>query len=68
MLNPQFAHIRELGIANRIGVRSCERRPGVLKHVHGEIYTVLFFRRQPVPPPAKFIRELDFPGHRLIMY
>lgn len=67
MLNPQFAHVGELWIANCIGIRPGQRRTHVLKHVHGGIYAILFLDRQAVPPFAKFIREFDFPSHAFIM-
>ena len=68
MLNPQFAHVGELRIADCIGIGLCESRTDILQHVHRGIDAVLFFDRQTVPPFAEFIGELDRPFHGFIMY
>jgi hypothetical protein len=67
MLDPQFAYIGELRIANRVGIRPGECRTRVFEHAHGGIDAILFFDRQAVPPFAEFIAKFDLSSHILTM-
>lgn len=68
MLYPQFAHIGKIRAATRIGVGARQVWTVFSEEVHPKGHIVLRVLAQPVPPLAKFVRELDFPCYESIMY
>jgi hypothetical protein len=53
---------------NRIGIGPRQGWTVFSEETDPESHFVLRVLAQPAPPLAKFVRELDFPGHESIMF
>lgn len=53
-----------LGTVDAAGMREAEGGATSFQKTNGSGDRLLFSLRQTIPPNLKFVRELDFPGHR----